>query len=106
LKDKEEDEINQQSDLEKALSHSLPGYAIRQIITVLTFILDRVSALPSPWLEALTPFLIWFTLHSEDGLVKKLFEIEPQIVMDLSRVHKMICNYIICEQKKVKDEDQ
>lgn len=26
--------------------------------------------------------------------------------MDLSRIHKMLCNYIICEQKAIKDEEE
>jgi|LauGreDrversion4_2_1035121.scaffolds.fasta_scaffold131471_3 hypothetical protein len=43
-----------------------------QIAELLSLILDRISSLPSPWLEALTPLLTWFTLHKGDDLVKNI----------------------------------
>lgn len=47
----------------------LPSIALKQIAEILLLILDRIINIPSPWLEALTPIITWFTLHKEDNLV-------------------------------------
>lgn len=55
----------------------LPRNALKQIAEIIILIADRITQIPSPWLEALTPLLTWFTLHREDNLVTTLFESNP-----------------------------
>ena len=62
-------------------------------------ILDRISAVPSPWLEALTPFLTWFTLHKNDSLVTTILSHTPSLKNDLARIHKLLANFINQEFK-------
>ncbi|CDW86913.1 UNKNOWN [Stylonychia lemnae] len=104
------DEVDQKQsarqELEKALSHQLPQFAIKQITQLLLLIIDRISSLPSFWLEALTPILTWMTLHKDDQLLSTIFETNPQIVQDLSRIHKLLSNYVHLELKSIKDEEE
>lgn len=77
----------------------LPQMAITQICELLSQILDRISSLPSPWLEALTPLLTWFTLHKGDSLVDTILNHSPNIKNDLARIHKLLSNFINQEFK-------
>eukprot|EP00347_Sterkiella_histriomuscorum_P013648 403363909 len=101
----EEDDSSQESELEKALGHQLPKYALLQLQQLLMLIVDRISQLPSPWIESLTPILTWLTLHKEDDLLVAFFDINPQIEQDLSRIHKLLSNYVYQEMKLIRDED-
>ena len=85
--------------LESALKLTLPQMAINQISEVLSQILDRISAISSPWLEALTPLLTWFTLHKNDSLVSSILNHTPHLKNDLARVHKLLSNFINQEFK-------
>jgi len=73
--------------------------AITQICELLALILDRISSLPSPWLEALIPLLTWLTLHKHDSLVSSILGHSKSLKTDLSRVHKIITNFINQEFK-------
>ena len=61
------------TEIEKVLSQTLPTFALKQIAELLLLILDRISQVPSPWIEALTPLVTWLTLHRDDSLVKIIF---------------------------------
>ena len=71
--------------------------AVTQICELLSQIVDRISAILSPWLEALTPLLTWFTLHKSDSLVSSV--LTESLKNDLSRVHKQLANFINQEFK-------
>jgi hypothetical protein len=89
---------------------TLPSMAMNQIAELLALILDRISNVPSPWLEALTPLLTWLTLHRNDPLVSNLFQASPTLKSDLARIHKILANY--CNQEfrskgdKINQEDE
>ena len=73
--------------------------AVTQICELLSQIVDRISAIPSPWLEALTPLLTWFSLHKSDSLVSSILNTSKSLKNDLSRVHKLLTNFINQEFK-------
>ena len=73
--------------------------AVTQICELLSQIVDRISAIPSPWLEALTPLLTWFTLHKSDSLVSSILNHSESLKNDLSRLHKLLANFINQEFK-------
>ena len=75
------------------LSLTLPKMAVKQIAEMLGLIVDRISSLPSQWLEALTPMLTWLTLHKHDVLVSTILEQKPTLRNDLARVHKILSNF-------------
>lgn len=68
-------------------------------------IIDRISQLPSPWLESLTPIITWLTLHKDDDLLIAFFDLNSTIKQDLSRIHKLLSNYVYLEMKQIKDEE-
>lgn len=69
-------------------------------------IIDRISIIPSPWLEALNPFITWFTLHREDQLVDCIFKRNPSLQSDLAKIHKLLSNYTLLETNKIKNEEE
>jgi hypothetical protein len=71
--------LSQEELLGKVLSMPLPSYALRQIAEILSLILDRIIALPSPWLEAATVITTWFTLHKNDHVVSTILSTHPSI---------------------------
>jgi len=71
--------------------------AITQITQMLTLVLDRISSIPSPWLEALIPLTTWLTLHRDDSLIEAIFQNSPTLKRDLARVHKLLDNH--CSQE-------
>jgi len=73
--------------------------AVTQICELLSQIVDRISCIPSPWLEALTPLLTWFTLHKSDSLVSSILNHSESLKNDLSRLHKLLANFINQEFK-------
>jgi hypothetical protein len=73
--------------------------AVTQICELLSQIVDRISSIPSPWIEALTPLLTWFTLHKSDSLVSSILNHSESLKNDLSRVHKQLANFINQEFK-------
>lgn len=85
---------------------NLPSYALRQIAEILSLILDRIIALPSPWLEAATVITTWFTLHKDDHVVSTILSTHPSIAKDFARVHKLLSNFCTKELKQIKDEEQ
>jgi len=46
------------------------------------------------------------TLHRDDKLLSTIFDTNPQIVQDLSRIHKLLSNYVHLELKQIKDEEE
>ena len=73
---------------------------------MLLLILDRITALPSPWLEASTVLITWFTLHKEDHVVSTIFKTHPSIPKELARVHKLLSNFSQKELHSIKDEEE
>jgi hypothetical protein len=98
--------ISKEEILQKAIDMPLPSFALRQIAEILSLILDRITALPSPWLEATTVITTWFTLHKDDGVLPRVFAKHPSIPKDYARVHKLLSNYINKEMKQIKDEEE
>lgn len=56
--------------------------------------LDRIFKVPSDWIKALSPIIIWMTLHVQDNLTKTMFELVPEFNQELSRLHELFSNYI------------
>jgi hypothetical protein len=75
--DEEDMEQVELDELSQALTLALPQMALIQISTLLSLILDRISSIPSPWLEALIPLSTWLTLHKGDALLDQLFSLNP-----------------------------
>ena len=71
--------------------------ALSQISEFLTLILDRISILPSPWLEGIVPLLTWLTIHKGDQLLNAVFDLNKSLRKDFARVHKIIENF--CNQE-------
>jgi hypothetical protein len=63
-KDDDEKEI-----LNKVFKLELPKFALRQIAEYSLCLLDKIFTVPSEWINAISPLIIWFTLHTEDGLI-------------------------------------
>lgn len=84
---------------------TLPSHALKQIGHILSLILDRINALPSPWLEASTVIITWLTIHKDDPVISNMFTTHPSLPRDFARVHKLLSNYHDKEMKNIKDEE-
>jgi hypothetical protein len=80
--------------LQNVFKASLPQMALKQIGHISLMILDRVFKVPCDWLKALTPIIIWMTLHIEDNLVQNLFDLVPELNQELSRIHQLVSKYV------------
>lgn len=84
----------------------LPSIALKLIGDILIHIFDRITVIPSPWMESCSPLITWLTLHKHDGLVTTLFQFCTSLPLEFSRIHKMLSNYCNVELKKIKDEEE
>ena len=69
---------------------SLPSIALKQIGDICLKLLDRVLSIPNDWVKALSPLILWFSLHTEDGLVRTIFKLCPDLQMELSRFNTLL----------------
>ena len=86
----------------------LPSYSLRQIGDYCLTLLDRIFKVPNDLIQAISPLILWFTLHIEDGLVQTMFDLVPDLLQELSRLH-MIIQENIEEQYltlKLKDDEE
>lgn len=92
-----EESDGEPDQLAQALKLTLPQMAVSQITHMLTMVIDRISQIPNPWLEALVPLITWLTLHKGDSLIEAVFNNSPTLKKDLARVHKLLDNF--CSQE-------
>lgn len=91
--------------LPKIIKMTQPSFALKQIAQILVLVLDRITQLPSPWLEASTVIITWLTIHKADPVVETIFKMNPAIQKDLARVHKLLENQCHKEMHMNKDDD-
>jgi len=48
---------------------NLPQMALKQIAEITLHYLDRIFKVPTEWIKAVTPLILWFSLHTEDSLI-------------------------------------
>jgi hypothetical protein len=60
---------------------------------------------PSPWLTALTPLVLWLSLHREDKLAASMFKHSPVLKQELIRIHSLLEVFCVDSQQN-KDKDQ
>lgn len=68
-------QINDSKLLKTIFNMHLPSIALKQIAEVCLTILDRIVSIPNEWIKTLSPFILWFQLHIEDGLVSTIFDL-------------------------------
>jgi hypothetical protein len=69
-------------------------FALKQIAEFSLCLLDKIFNVPSEWINAISPLIIWFTLHTEDGLIQSLFDNCPTLIQELSRLHTLVSKNI------------
>ena len=76
-----------QDDLATVFKQYVPSMALKQIGEITLLLLDKIFRIPNEWIKALTPLIIWLTLHKEDRLIENLFDNNPVVSQELSRLH-------------------
>lgn len=75
---KSEGQPNEQL-LKQVFTSELPSIALKQIADITLQLLDKIIKIPSEWIKAITPILLWMSLHTEDELVSTIFTLSPTL---------------------------
>ena len=73
--------------LKRVFTSELPSSALKQIADITLQVLDKIIKIPSEWIKAVTPILLWMSLHTEDELVNTIFSLCPTLHQEFSRLH-------------------
>lgn len=100
-----EQPLDQEGLLKKVFKAHLPGLALKQFAEITLALVDRIIAIPSQWMKAVTPLILWLSLHFGDGLVEAIFEVCPTLKQELCRLHMLLTDYTNMKLKSYDDEE-
>lgn len=63
--------------LNEVFKQTLPSKALKQVANICLNMVDRIISVPSEWIKSVTLLVLWFSLHTDDGLVDSMFELCP-----------------------------